>query len=332
MNLTRILDNLTALTVGVFPMRDRHGYEVAVAIAKLSWQVSPLGDAALTIPQPPLRLASVPTRVIPWSSVQLPSDLVVEKPGTDVLVVGSAHPPAGTDADHHDVSVWVESTRGALRKALRVYGPRHYTQGVLGIRPGVAQRVGITPIEYELAEGGVDESEPGRPLVDTKNPSGRGVAREPLSLLGQSAHQLENLTGASPAGFGPIASSWSPRLERAGRYDEAWRRDRMPLSPVDFDPRHESVAHPELWSETPLDGTEPCELLGMTPSGAWRFKLPLYAPLFEACVHGETRLLETHLDTMLFLPEASRVELVWREPSFSVASPATMPCARRSLA
>src|SRR5207302_3596070 len=32
-----------------------------------------------------------------------------------------------------------------------------------------------------------------------------------------------------PAGFGPIARDWVPRVEFAGTYDEKWEQERLPL-------------------------------------------------------------------------------------------------------
>jgi hypothetical protein len=312
MDLTRRCNNLTAMTVGVFPMRDRDGWEVAVAIAKITWSVSSTGDARFALPQEPLRLASEATTGEAWSSVRLPTDLVAEKPGTDVIMIGNAHPPMAAEAIQRDVGLRIEARHGTIHKAVRVHGPRHYTQGVLGIRPGPAAPVGITPLVYELAEGGVDRTDPARPLIDSKNPSGRGAARDPVELLGMPAPQIECLGGKQPAGFGPIAASWSPRVELAGRFDDHWRRTRAPLRPESFDPRHNSCAHPDLWSERPLEGNEPCEILGATPSGEWRFKLPLYAPSFEATIAGATTPLDTHLDTFLIRADRRLVELTWR--------------------
>jgi hypothetical protein len=41
----------------------------------------------------------------------------------------------------------------------------------------------------------------------------------------------------SPAGFGPIACHWQPRVGFAGTYGDAWVANRLPLLPDDFDDR-----------------------------------------------------------------------------------------------
>lgn len=64
--------------------------------------------------------------------------------------------------------------------------------------------------------------------------------------------------------------------------------------------------------ETPLVGDEPVEVLGATPEGALRFRLPRYAPVFHSTVRGGTFAHETHMDTLLIDADERRVELVWR--------------------
>jgi hypothetical protein len=115
-----------------------------------------------------------------------------------------------------------------------------------------------------------------------------------------------------PAGFGALAPHWSPRAERIGTLDAAWRRMRAPLTPCDFDPRHHCVAPLGLWSETPLSGTEPFEIIGATPEGRWCFQLGSYRPRFRCVVRGSSHHLESHLDTVLVDAEARRIELTWR--------------------
>jgi hypothetical protein len=121
--------------------------------------------------------------------------------------------------------------------------------------------------------------------------------------------------GSEPAGFGPIARQWEPRRSLYGTRDASWQRSRQPVPPKDFDPRYNCAGHPDLWSETPLRGDEPIEILGATPEGAWRFRLPYYAPAFHVTIDGEEETYDTHLDTILIDIEDTDeriVELSWR--------------------
>src|SRR4051812_8769190 len=60
---------------------------------------------------------------VPWgdpekSSIKYPSDLCIEKPGTDVIVVANAHAPDGKAVPWFDAGVRV----GPLEKTVRVFG------------------------------------------------------------------------------------------------------------------------------------------------------------------------------------------------------------------
>jgi len=323
MNLDKLCDNRTPLTVRCVPLDDRHGREVIVVIAKLTYAVAPSGAGLLAAEQSPVRMSDDRVSGDPWSSVRFPSDFVDEKPGTDVLLVGSAYPPVDRAVTDMAVSLRLERGHATMQKELRVHGPRVYRDGVLGLAPGASARLGVTPLVYELAYGGNDEGPRGF-VIERRNPAGRGVAAEPSRLIGQPAHVIEDprvsVPSRTPAGFGPIPSSWSPRAERTGTHDTAWARERAPVRPADFDPRANCTAPPDQWASEPLIGDERVEVLGATPEGVWRFQLPRYAPRFGAVVRGVERDLPTYLDTYLIDAEARRVELVWRA-SFPAPKP-----------
>jgi hypothetical protein len=325
LNVDRFLDNRTPMVVVPMPMDDRHGREVLVVIAKLTWDVSEAGVASLAVPQPEVRISEARAVEGLWSSLRYPSDLIDEKPGTDVVLVGTAHPPLDRQVTEMDVHLRVDASPRALEKTVRVFGQRIYYKAMLGVAPGPPAVLGKTPLLYELAFGGRDESDPAKIVLDPRNPSGVGFATDKARLIGTRAPQLEVPDGKSaPAGFGPIPAHWSPRSERAGTYDATWQKKRAPLRPTDFDPRHNSVAHPDLWSETPLVGDELVEVVGATPEGLWRFRLPRYAPVFESVIREpdtgdpdrapkrvETQH-PTHLDTFVIDADARTVELTWR--------------------
>jgi hypothetical protein len=313
MESRRLTDNLTPMVVQALPMEDRHGREVLVTIAKLTYAVSPQGVVTIPLDPAPLRFGDEPVSMDPWSSVRFPSDAVEHKPGTDLLLVGTAQPPPGPPVSEFDVTFRVESPHHPVRKTLRIHGPRIFTQRVLGIGPGRPSTARPTPLRWEQTFGGRDTNTAGEVIVDPRNPSGFGFALDKARLLGTPVPEIEDpRSPMMPAGFGPIAPSWSPRLERAGTHDEAWARERAPLRPRDYDPRHASVAPADQWSEGPLEGDEAVEVLNATASGVWRFRLPRWSPRFEAVVRGVAQQLHTHLDTFLVDADAGRVELVWR--------------------
>jgi hypothetical protein len=147
---------------------------------------------------------------------------------------------------------------------------------------------------------------------------GRGVARDPKSLVDQPAAQLEDpahpIEGRNnlPAAFNPIHRHWQPRAAFAGTYDQAWMDSRMPIAPADFDERFHVCVPPDQWSQMPLRGDEAFEILGATPEGLWRFQLPRIAPGFSSFVADKRTEHRTQLDTILVDCDARRVELTWR--------------------
>ena len=232
--------------------------------------------------------------------------------------MGKAYPPLDRAVTEQDVTVRVETGHRTLGKTVRVHGARVWYRTALGVAPGPASPLTPTPLIYELAYGGVDDSDPRRVLIEPRNPAGTGLVADRARLIGTLAPAIEDprhpLTSQrpAPAGFGAIAAHWSPRSDWAGTYDEAWQRDRAPVRPVDFQPRHHCCSDPELWSDTPLVGDEPVEVLGATPEGAWRFRLPRYEPVFEVFERRGASKHRPRVDTFLIDADAGRVELTWR--------------------
>ena len=320
MNLDGLVHNVTPMAFGCTSTIDRHGYDVLLVVAKMTWTVSPTGVVAIASPQSPVRLADVPFSDAPGASTRYPSDLCEEKTGTDVLLVGTAQPPAARPVTEMDVGVRIETGQRSIQKVVKVYGPRVFHVGVLGVVPGPPAELRPTPLVYESTYGGMDSaSDPRHVFFESRNPAGRGFAKNRSVLVGQAAPQLEDasapLSGKSPAPacFGPLRADWAPRALYAGTYDEAWRKRRAPLRPVDFDPRFHNVAPPDLWTETPLLGDEPVEVIGTTAAPVWRFRLPRYAPVFTVTRRDQTsERRTTHLDTYLIDADERRVEVTYR--------------------
>ncbi len=296
------------------PMKDKDGRDQIVLIAKQTFDVDARGHvtAATEAPRPYL--------VDEWhgedpamSSIRKPSDVFDFKPGTDVLLVGHAHPRR----PGLDKAVDVSLRMGPIKKSARVYGPRVW-ESTSGGRPwpGPAQPIQQpVPLKYELAWGGLDLSDPERPVGDARNTVGRGVASDPSQLVGQPAVQIErgSLTSDhTPWCFGPLHRHWEPRCRFAGTYDEAWMSYKMPLLPDDFDPRFNVCAPEDQWCMAGLAGDEPVEVIGATPEGLWQFALPRLHLGFSMLVAGRRSEARSHLDTVLIDADAMRVELTWR--------------------
>ena len=122
--------------------------------------------------------AKVNVADVPWdedapekSSVKLASDLCLVKPATDVLVTGSAIAPGGARVKQLDVAL----RAGAIQKALRVYGPRIWVKGLVGLALSAPEPFEGVELRWENAWGGRDDTDPRKPLEEPRNPAGRGV-------------------------------------------------------------------------------------------------------------------------------------------------------------
>lgn len=319
--------NVTNRTDGkhlALPMKDRDGRQRLVVIVKYTYRSTPRGALERDDDGPEPHPVDVPNGDDPAkSSIKVPSDVFDFKPGTDVVLVGDAHPRAG--ATHADVALRM----GPIAKTVRAHGLRVWQRGMLGgLVPGPAMPLRApVPIVYELAWGGLDLSAPDKPIGEPRNYVGRGVTRDPAKLVNQPAAQLElpskpvGERGNVPASFGAIHRHWQPRVAFGGTYDEAWTETRMPLLPADFDARFNVCVPHDQWSPTPLAADEPIELAGATEDGLWRVQLPRDAPRFSSIVAGERRTHATHLDTVLIDARERRVELTWR---VSIPAPAKL--------
>jgi len=311
------IDDVTDGSSTAVPVKDKDGRSLLAVILKYTFQVDARGRVELIDDAPPPPLVDEYHGSDPAScSIRRPAQLFDYKPGTDVILVGHAHPPAGKAVKHVDVVMTV----GPITKTVRAHGLRAWQQALRGgLTPGPARPMREpVPLLYELAWGGHDFSDPAHLISEPRNLLGRGVARNPRALVGEPAAQLEypdNPIGHGdniPACFGAIHRHWEPRARYAGTYDQAWQDDKMPLLPDDFDPRFHVAVPPNQWSPTPLRGDEPFEIQGATPEGLWRFQLPRISPGFSSFVGSKRAEHRTHLDCIFIDADAGRVELYWR--------------------
>lgn len=310
------LVNRTRARVLELPMKDRDGRDLAVALVKYTFRRDRTGAMILDRETPsPLHLIDVPwDESAPLGSARRPSQAFDEKPGTEVLLVG--HAGVRASASFSDVRLRV----GPIDKIVRAHGLRVWQRGTFGgVSPGPALPLREpVPLRWELAWGGTDESDPARAVSEPQNPLGRGVARDPASLLDRAAAQLEipdspaGSRGHIPAGFGPTARHWRPRVGYAGTYDQAWQETRMPLLPVDFDPRFHVSAPPDQWSPRRLGSDVEIDVAGTSLVPGWTFRLPRIAVTATTRATDGTETREAALDTILIDADELIVELTFR--------------------
>jgi hypothetical protein len=305
-------DNRTPFAAETAWTRDKNGAEVWIVAVKATYLVGPDGATEIAEEQPPVTLAPSFRGDPAASSLLYDSDLYHTKPTTEVLLHGHAYAPGGTATTQVDVMMQV----GPIKKTLRVTGDRVWQIGAVASHISAPKPFEKMPLTYERAYGGRDESDPKNPTWDTRNPIGVGFrildgtplpnVEDPNHLIGLWSRQSQ------PAGFGPIASHWQPRVKYGGTYDEKWLNERQPLLPEDFDERFYLCAPPDQQASEYFKGDELVELVNLTPSGLLRFKLPRepfgFATWFST---GEVMRHRAKLHTVILEPDVPRVSLVW---------------------
>lgn len=210
---------------------------------------------------------------------------------------------------------------GKLSKTLRVFGDRFWQNGLIGLKMTEPKPFLKMPLVYERAFGGVDQKSdnPDRHGWEKRNPIGTGFGVEAEHVLGQMLPNVEypeELISSwkqrpRPAGFGPIARDWSPRVELAGTYDDKWEKERLPLLPNDFNERFYQCAPEDQQAPEHLKGGESVELHNLSPSGLLRFKLPRVWLTFQTSFGRENVAHHAKLHTVIIEPDFPRVIMVW---------------------
>lgn len=308
------IKNKTAYATERSWTRDKQGMHHWLVVVQATFNIAPGGRLALVDDQPPPLQEPEYHGDPAKSSLRLDADLLSPKPGTDVVLDASAYAPAGRPARQVDVSLRI----GELEKTLLVFGPRVYRGGLLGLKVSAPQPFAVQPIRYEWAVGGADTShpDPRRHTIDMRNPVGKGAANAARTLDGQPAHAIEypgtNPFHAGPAGFGPIASFWSPRREQAGTYDQQWEQLRRPLLPDDYDEHFALSAPADQRLTQPLRGGELVQLRNLTAEGELCFQLPRIFLAFRTYFGDRSVEHRATLTTVFIATEERKLKLIWQ--------------------
>ncbi len=294
---------------------DKEGNQVWVVAVKATYRLYPDGHLELASRQEPVCKAPEYLGTPERSSLRRECELVLDHPGTDIILNASAHAPAGNPVKELDVGIRV----GSLTKVLRVTGDRHWERGVLGIRSSPPKSFEKLPITYERAYGGhaPDQAEP--PPFEPRNPAGRGftlTAPEDGTPLPNVEYPRQRVSSwkdrPPPAGFGALASWWSPRKEYAGTYDQKWQEQRMPLWPEDYDPRHHLSAPVDQVSDAPPRFREEVELTNLTPGSRVAFRAPAVPGVVGTRIDHDRYRQPVQLERIIIEPDEEKLVMVWR--------------------
>ncbi len=299
-------------------VRDKDGAEVWLAAVKGTFLIDADGSTHLAEEQEEVRMPPEFRGDPSETSLLYDSDLVHKKAATDVLLDGHAYAPGSAPTTEVDVTLKV----GPIDKTLRVIGDRLWQNSLLGMKMSRPEPFTQMPLAYERAFGGTDQlsDNPKHHDWERRNPVGRGFATRAEHLIDTLAANLEApnqpishwKSRPPPAGFGPIAGHWSPRIELGGTYDGKWEKERLPLLAEDFDEGFHQSAPPDQQVPGFLHGGEQVELRNLTPGGLLRFRLPRVTlgirTMFD---DGEERDHRAVLHTVALEPDVPRVMMVW---------------------
>lgn len=115
-------------------------------------------------------------------------------------------------------------------------------------------------------------------------------------------------------GFSFTHRSWSPRIAKAGTYDEAWLKNRHPFYPKDFDFNHYNSAPIDQQIDFP-DLQLPHFLLinNLSPrAGFEAIALPRHRAFVLASMLGTRVPIPMQVDTIVFDTDKMTLKLVWR--------------------
>lgn len=313
------LINPTPLIAATPIITDRHGAETLLVIVKGTWRIGKDGSLSVAEEQVPIQFEPHYLGDPSASSLINDTDVVLEKPGTDCILLGHAWAPK-VGVGSVDVTFGV----GPMRKTVRVFGERIWMKclGMVSMsRPAPFEKI---PLVWERAFGGADTScpDPKDHLFCLENPVGRGLLAKKtrLEIDGMRLPNLEDpaslikkpIDRPRPWGFGPIPPHWHPRAGYAGTYDDHWRKYIRPLPPEDMDLRFHACASPGLASARHLTGGEQVLVENACRPGRLLFQLPAVAPGVSVHIGAAACGVTMLLDTVIVEPDEERLTLAWR--------------------
>jgi hypothetical protein len=315
------LENQTPFKAAIAVLPDRSGIDTLYVIVKATVTLRP--TLSLAEVQVPPTLADEYYDDPATSSLRYGSEMHIGKPGTDVLLIGSAWAPGTRPVARMQVGMSV----AGRQKTILVTGDRVWRDG----KPSDPNPFESMPLVWERAFGGVHRRGE-HVLAEERNPVGCGFAggRSTADMQGLAVPNLEDPSAPLrqigqapvPVGVAPIAPSWLPRRAYAGTYDEQWQRARAPYLPDDFDPRFFQSAASEFAFDRYLRAGEPVQVVGVMAEGPIAFTVPDAHLAVAVTVAGSMKEPVANLETLSIEPDDNRACFTWR---------ATLPCDRRAL-
>jgi hypothetical protein len=314
------IENKTPFVLEALFLVDEGFRPLVVPIVKATFAIGKDGRCTRADEQIPLNMAGEY-----WgenseeSSYKYEPEVAFTKMATDVVLMGHAY------ADRRDTKEMRIGLRvGPVSKEALILGDRIWFKTLGSVLMTKAIHFEKIPLVYERAFGGWDRDhpDPGKHACESRNPVGTGFRGAGGFCEGIRLPNIEDIRRPikdfgdrpSPVGFGFISPHWQPRAALAGTYDEAWKKNRSPLLPKNFDRKHLNAASPGLVAPGYLRGDEPVVAVGVCPEGRLSFYLPGIAPpvVQVALADSEAQTVPMTLDTVIIEPDDRRVVLFWR--------------------
>lgn len=296
-----------------------NGAETLVLVIKGSWSITKKSTLVISEKQAPINTSAIYNGKPGVSSLLYDTDMVLEKPGTDCVLLGQAYAPTKNTRQ-----MVVTLAVGPVKKTVMVFGNRRWTSTFGLIRKTDPEPFETIPLTYEFAFGGNDTSQDDPACHERcdKNPVGVGfrAKRSRLTVsdlvppnLEDPSDLIQNLSSRpNPACFGMVAPAWQQRSIYAGTYDEQWQKNRSPLLPTDFDSRFYCSASSGLISTKHLIGNEEFFVENAWSGGRIKSRLPGISPNIRVRLGMKSTDLHPKLDTIVIEPDREQIQLVWR--------------------
>lgn len=314
------LDNKTPFDSQITLTTNPKGADVIVLAVKATFSILPHVEVAEE--QIPLSLEDEHIDDPASSSVLYASEMLLPKPGSDVILNGHAYVPDGQRAGVIDTYLSI----GDVSKTIRVFGDRLWIHG------GQSEPIPFEkmPLIYENAYGGVHHFQSDKPLGSdsavaiAENPIGKGFIgkRMPKEMIGQHLPNLEDprylirtpQDQPTPMCYGSIPGTWVPRKNYAGTYDEQWSKTRAPFLPLDFDERFFLNGSKGLsFERKTFVGGEPVRLINLMQAQAdVQFNLPVCHLESAFKFLGKWHEVPLKIETILIEPDENRFCIIWK--------------------
>ncbi|MFT5717160.1 MAG: hypothetical protein ACI9T7_001346 [Oleiphilaceae bacterium] len=314
------LDNKTPFDSQIMLTTNPKGADVVVLAVKGTFTLLP--NVAMAAEQIPLKMEDEHLDDPALSSLRYASEMLLPKPGSDVILNGHAYVPEGQKASVIDTRLSI----GDVSKTVRVFGDRLWLHGGQSA-PALFDEM---PLIYENAFGGLHHYQADKPVGPDSaiafftNPLGKGFIgkRKNKEMIGEKLPNLEDprflirtpQDQPTPMNYGYIPAAWSPRKDYAGTYDEHWTKTRAPFLPLDFDERFFLGGSTGLsFERRTFMGGEPVRLINlMKEEEDIQFNLPDCPLDTQFKFNGQWNESPAAIETIIIEPDENRFCIIWK--------------------